>query len=114
MVPATASVKQYDIRTDDELRLLFGEAEFDVSPVHQIHQDFPSGCDFLIAHNVLEHSPDPDLHSGLLAFACKRDGKLVISLPDCKLCPYHIAELLHRLIICCWTSRVSEIICRLS
>ena len=86
-VPATASVKQYDVRTDDELKLLFGEAEFDVSPVHQIQQDFPSGCDFLIAHNVLEHSPDP---IGTLASWHSRvraDGTLVISLPDCKLCP---------------------------
>lgn len=88
-LPDGCACAYYDVRTIGELRTLFADEESAVVPVRPIAQaraDFPDGADFLIAHHVLEHAADPigtlrDWHRLL-----RRDGIVVLSLPDMRHC----------------------------
>src|SRR5437763_16581749 len=59
MLPPGAMASHYDLRDAAGLKALFGEETISVRPISELPSDFPSGVDFLIAHNVLEHAPDP-------------------------------------------------------
>lgn len=87
-LPDGATCEYYDIRTTEQLAKLFkSEMKYDVRSVDEIPARFPNGADFLIAHNVVEHSSDP---IGLLKRfqSYVRDGGLlVISLPFMDVCP---------------------------
>lgn len=58
-LPEQAQVTRYDIRPAQSAAALFGAGVVDARPMEAIAADFPAGADFLIAHNVLEHAPDP-------------------------------------------------------
>lgn len=79
----------FDLRTRAELAELFQVSEHQVpgvGPLGNIRKEFPQGADFLIAHNVLEHSPNP---IGTLVEwhrLVRSGGHMVISLPDLRYC----------------------------
>jgi len=59
-LPPGASCRLYDLRTTAELTSLFGQTPAnEAAGLDRIPIDFPDGADFLVAHNVLEHAPDP-------------------------------------------------------
>ena len=74
-----------------------GPAELDVyfdglplaptAPMDEIPRRFPDGADFLLAHNVLEHTPDPiGTLVGWLGHV-KPGGFAIVSLPHHDYCP---------------------------
>jgi|GEM_PF-5215825 len=87
MLPSGATASHYDIRDAAELRVLFGTETIPVRPISELPSDFPSGADFLIAHNVLEHCPNP-IGELIRWNACVREGGVVLlSLPHYLYCP---------------------------
>ncbi len=85
-LPKQAHVTRYDIRPAQGAAALFRAEVVDARPMDAIAADFPSGADFLIAHNVLEHAPDP---IGTLRNwnAYVRDGGVVVlSVPHLWFC----------------------------
>jgi hypothetical protein len=86
-LPPGAAAAQYDLRDAAELKALFGTETIPVRPIAQLPSDFPAGADFLIAHNVLEHAPDP-IGELIRWNRCVRDGGVVLlSLPHHLYCP---------------------------
>src|SRR5436853_732291 len=86
-LPPEATAAQYDLRDATELRGLFGTETIPVRPIAELRSDFPAGADFLIAHNVLEHAPDP-IGELIRWNACVREsGVVVLSLPHYLYCP---------------------------
>ncbi len=85
---ADAKCLNYDLRGAEELGRLFGsEIHSEVRSLESIGQDFPEGADFLIAHNVLEHTADP-IGTLIAWHGYVRDGgTVVLSLPDKNACP---------------------------
>jgi hypothetical protein len=87
-LPSGCKCDYFDIRTNEQILELFGkEVSYKVNSVEEIPNLFPEGADFLIAHNVIEHSSDP---IGLLAkfqSYVRDQGTLVISLPHYQKCP---------------------------
>jgi SAM-dependent methyltransferase len=82
-LPDGASCCYFDKRNPGELGKLFlQDIAYDVMPMSEIPVRFPGGADFLIAHQVVEHSPNPI--RTLLEFNCHlRDGGVaIISVPD--------------------------------
>jgi SAM-dependent methyltransferase len=82
-LPDGAACEYFDKRDSGELGKLFlQDIAYDVRTMAEISARFPHGADFVIAHQVLEHSPNPirtlTEFNGYL-----RDGGLaVISVPD--------------------------------
>lgn len=87
-LPENVSCIYFDRRDLDGLQTLFQQhIDYQVHPIEDIPKYFPQGADFLIAHGVLEHSPDPiGLLRSWLSYV-KDDGLLVLSLPDKHHCP---------------------------
>jgi len=86
-LPSGAKAAHYDLRDADQLKVLFGTETIPVRPISKLRSDFPSGADFLIAHNVLEHTPDP-IGELIRWNACVREGGVVlVSLPHYLYCP---------------------------
>lgn len=86
-LPPGARAAQYDLRDAAELKALFGTETIPVRSMSQLRYDFAAGADFLIAHNVLEHTPDP-IGELIRWNACVRDGGVVLlSLPHYLFCP---------------------------
>lgn len=87
-LPDGASANSYDLRNAEELTRLFGRPPGDkVRPLGQVPIDFPGGAPFLIAHNVLEHTPDPIGTLVQWHRSVADDGVVVISFPDKNACP---------------------------
>jgi SAM-dependent methyltransferase len=86
-LPLGVSARYFDIRTSEEAVKLFGKEVVDTYPMAEVTRFFPNGADFLIAHNVLEHIPDPI--GGLIAWnsLVRIGGSVVISLPHRDYCP---------------------------
>ena len=85
-LPEQAQALHYDIRPEQGAAALFQAPVVNARPMEAIAGDFPDGADFLIAHNVLEHAPDP---IGTLRNwnAHVRDGGIVVlSLPHLWFC----------------------------
>jgi hypothetical protein len=85
-LPQQAQASHYDIRPERSAAALFQAPVVNARPMAAIAGDFPDGADFLIAHNVLEHAPDP---IGTLRNwnAYVRDGGIVLlSLPHLWFC----------------------------
>ncbi len=89
-LPAGCECEYFDKRSAEELQGYFQEESQGyrrVRPMEEIPAVFPQGADFLIAHNVLEHSSNPlrtlnEWHRYL------RDGGVcVLSVPDVDCCP---------------------------
>src|SRR5262245_12327867 len=60
LLPLGAEVVLFDVRSRAELAELFEEVpDVPIHAVGSIREHFPRGAPFLIAHNVLEHTPDP-------------------------------------------------------
>lgn len=87
LLPENVSCLYFDKRDLDGLQTLFHQRiDCQVHPIDDIPKYFPEGADFLIAHNVLEHSPDPiGLLRSWLSFV-KDGGLMVLSLPDRQYC----------------------------
>jgi hypothetical protein len=86
-LPPGATARYYDLRTDEQAAEMFGTEVVAARPVSEAKTDFPNGADFLIAHNVLEHCPDP---IGVLIGwhrLVRPGGGVVISLPHYQYCP---------------------------
>jgi hypothetical protein len=95
-LPAGVVCERFDLRDADELaRIEAAGRGQDISAdqvptsraMHEIASCFPSGADFLIAHNVLEHCADPigTLHAW---FGYVRAGGVaVLSVPHRDFCP---------------------------
>jgi SAM-dependent methyltransferase len=87
-LPRGAEALHYDIRSPAELHELFKQPTgLPVRSLHQIGEDFPQGCDFVIAHNVLEHTPDPISTLSGWHTHVRTGGVVVLSLPDHRCCP---------------------------
>jgi hypothetical protein len=86
VLPPGATASHYDLRDAAELRAHFGTETIPVRPVADLPSDFPSRADFLIAHNVLEHAPNP-IGELIRWNSWVRDGGVVVlSLPHCLFC----------------------------
>ena len=87
-LPRAATCEYFDIRNESEIEQHFGKGiSYEVHPIEQIPQRFPEGVDFLLAHNVLEHTSDP-IKALLEWFSWVRDGGVVvISMPDMNYLP---------------------------
>jgi SAM-dependent methyltransferase len=86
-LPDVARSRHYDIRAESELQAIFGgTAVGGVAGMDDLWRDFPTGADFLIAHNVLEHVADPI--GTLIGWhrAVRDGGTMVLSLPDKNAC----------------------------
>jgi SAM-dependent methyltransferase len=81
-------VTHFDVRSREELATYFATENIDIQvhPLEDFNNIFPQGADFLIAHHVLEHTPNPI--ETLLNWhkMVKPDGTIVISLPNHLLC----------------------------
>jgi hypothetical protein len=86
-LPNGAEALQYDFRTSAELKELFGRETIQVRPITDVETDFPQGADFLIAHNVLEHSPNPIGQLIVWNGFVKLGGTVILSLPHYLYCP---------------------------
>lgn len=87
-LPVNAEALYYDVRSAAGLQELFKcPVSLEVRNVERIQDDFPSGCDFLIAHNVLEHAPDPISTLAAWHSYVRTGGTIVLSLPDHRFCP---------------------------
>lgn len=86
-LPRGAEALHYDIRSPEELHELFKHpTTLPVRSLHQIGEDFPQGCDFLIAHHVLEHAPDPISTLSGWHTHVRTGGVIVLSVPDRRFC----------------------------
>jgi hypothetical protein len=56
-------------------------------PMDQIREHYPEGADFLIAHNVLEHCPNPIGTLVEWVSHVRDEGVVVVSVPDAQYCP---------------------------
>lgn len=89
-LPEGAECEYFDKRSTEELSELFKVGQDRINKVYPLdifHERYPEGVDFLIAHNVLEHSCNPikllaEWHSYI-----KEEGVVVLSLPHWKYCP---------------------------
>lgn len=87
-LPAGVQCAYVDKRDAAALSDLHGaRVDYMVHPLDAVPTLFPSGADFLIAHNVLEHSHDPI--GTLIGWnGWLRDGGIgILSLPDKSYCP---------------------------
>lgn len=85
LLPEKAVCEYFDIRNIKELSDFFKTTQHDlkdVYPMDVLHARFPSGSDFLIAHNVLEHSPNPIQTLVQWHGYVKDGGVMVLSVPD--------------------------------
>lgn len=77
-IRSRASVAEY-VGTDvDSVPVIY--------PIDDIPKLFPQGVDFIIAHNVLEHSPNPIRELNKWHNYLKKDGIMVISMPHHAYC----------------------------
>jgi hypothetical protein len=74
-----SSVKLLDKRSPEKLRALFRTAAIS-DDVRPISDELPE-ADFVIAHHVLEHSPNPIGELTLWSKLIRRGGRLFISIP---------------------------------
>lgn len=80
----------FDVRSAEELAVLFGVSKKSVPvvyPLEELRGRFPRNADFLIAHNVLEHSANPIRQLIEWHGVVKDSGVVVLSLPDRDSCP---------------------------
>lgn len=87
-LPPNATCVYFDKLDAEALCDLFGASvPYSVHPIGEIGLLFPAGADFLIAHNVLEHSADPISTLMLWMSHVKPGGIVIISIPDKHYCP---------------------------
>lgn len=87
-VPEGVQVTHLDIRTAEQLAKYFNaEADYAVRPISEAGELFPNGADFLIAHHVVEHTPDPVGELRRWHGLVRDGGVFVISAPHFAHCP---------------------------
>lgn len=87
-LPKGTEALYYDVRSREALQDLFKRpTPLAVRSLDEIHDNFPLGCDFLIAHHVLEHSPDPISTLASWHRCVRTGGTIVLSVPDYRFCP---------------------------
>lgn len=90
VLPDGTTCEYFDKRNSQELEQYFDKHpvnKITVHPLSDVYRLFPKGADFLIAHNVLEHCPNPikeliEWHSYV-----HEDGLVIISVPYRDFCP---------------------------
>ncbi len=88
-LPKGAVCEYFDKRSTQELAQLFNVNENSLYKVYSLDtywKRFPEGADFLIAHNVLEHTANPIKSLIEWNNYVKNDGIIVVSLPNFKHC----------------------------
>ena len=89
-LPDGAICEYFDVRDQKGLAALFKTNKDKFCQVHSINdikKRFPTGSDFLIAHNVLEHSPNPIKELLSWHGYVKNGGTFVIGVPHHNFCP---------------------------
>lgn len=87
-LPPGAEALYFDSRNVEELNKHFGAPiHYDVHSLASFETHFQSGADFLIAHHVLEHAPDPIGTLRTWHKLVKHGGTFVLSVPYLALCP---------------------------
>jgi len=87
-LPEGSKALYFDKRTTSGLSNYFGESiQYEILPFDDLPKYFPNGADFLIAHHVLEHTPDPIGALRLWHTYVRYGGVFVVSVPYFKLCP---------------------------
>ena len=89
-LPDGVVCEYFDKRNADELSGLFNISKNDLKQVYSLGEfwkRFPDGADFLIAHQVLEHTPNPILTLVEWNNYLKDGGVVVISVPDSESLP---------------------------
>lgn len=87
-IPVGTEALYFDKRTRAELSKHLGESiGYEVHPFDDIPRFFPDSADFLIAHHVLEHTPDPIGTLREWHRLVRSGGTFVISVPYFALCP---------------------------
>lgn len=87
-VPDGVTREFFDILSHSAVAERFGTE--DIPPTRQMSEfsaRFPAGADFIIAHQVLEHAPDPIGQLIVWHSMLKDDGVMVLSLPYNGTCP---------------------------
>jgi len=90
LVPDAVTVEYFDLRSLRDLSTMFGKSRQAVVPVYgmdELKERFPDGADFLIAHQVLEHCPDPIGTLVDWGTYVRGDGIVVLSVPIADYCP---------------------------
>ena len=87
-LPQRCEAVFFDKRTRAELSEHHGTAiPYEVRPIDDVPKVFPDGADFLVAHHVLEHAPDPIGTLRSWHRLVRPTGTIVISVPYFALCP---------------------------
>lgn len=87
-LPTGTEALYFDKRTSDELSQHLGKSVgYEILPFDDICKYLPDGADFLIAHHVLEHTPDPIGTLRRWHRIVRSGGTLVVSVPHFALCP---------------------------
>ncbi|HET6514615.1 MAG TPA: hypothetical protein VFG09_05595 [Thermodesulfovibrionales bacterium] len=89
-LPESATCEYFDKRNEQELAALFNVDQRNINKTYSLaafDQRLPNGADFLIAHNVLEHSSNPVKTLIYWNSLIKDGGIAVISIPDAGCCP---------------------------
>ncbi len=86
VLPPGATCSYFDMRTREQLDEYFGREAVRVAPIADLPARFSQSADFMIAHNVLEHSPDPIGTLMIWHRAIRTGGLVVISLPHYIFC----------------------------
>ena len=87
-LPDGCEALYFDKRDKSELSNYFGEeVTYKIHSFDDFSNYFPNGADFLIAHHVLEHTPDPIATLRHWHTYVKPAGVFVISVPYFTLCP---------------------------
>jgi SAM-dependent methyltransferase len=89
-LPDGARAELFELRAPAEMALMFNadEASFPTfQTLDTIHERFPDGADFLVAHNVIEHCADPIATLLEWVSYVRDEGVLVLSVPCAEFCP---------------------------
>ncbi|MFZ5784765.1 MAG: class I SAM-dependent methyltransferase [Pseudomonadota bacterium] len=87
-VPSGAETEYFDKRTTEQLEALMGKGvPVLVRPMKDIPDRFPKGADYLIAHQVLEHTANPIQVLMQWHRYLRNGGRMIISVPDSRFAP---------------------------
>jgi len=85
LLPQKCKCNYFDTRNREELGRYFGAMSIPLDHVYNIKEFrriLTNGADFIIAHNVLEHCPNPIQTLKHWHELCKDGGKMVLSVPQ--------------------------------
>lgn len=87
-LPDHAEAEYFDKRSSSDLEALMdGTVPVEIRPMTSIRARFPNGADFLIAHQVLEHSANPIRTLTEWHRYVRDNAVVVLSMPDHRFAP---------------------------